>query len=253
MTTRKLTHAAATKERVPATKRRTKQEQREDSTERLLKAAEECFISKGYRATRTEEIGAKAGLTKGAVYFYFGEKSALLLLLLDRVQARVVTPLAERLKNAEGSPLERIRGFLLQQAKLAGEEPAMLLLPIIVTTEFAGSGELPERRVRSGYQRMTELLAQVIAEGQGSGVFRKDISATQQASLILALNDGAMLEWWRSEPRVVGRGLVDALYKVLMTGIKTLTEDGAGSGRAVSRSAPSSTRNKAGPKGRQET
>lgn len=204
-------------------KRRTKQQQRADSTALLLAAAEELFITKGFHATKTEEIGARAGLTKGAVYFYFGEKVAVLLALLQRVQTRVIEPLSERLQRGEGSPLMRIREFLLQQARLANEEPAMLLLPIMVSIEFAGTGELPEKRVRWGYQRTAELLTQVLAEGQADGTFRTDIPARQQASLILALNDGAMLEWWRSEPRVVGCELVNSLYAVLVSGIHTAT------------------------------
>lgn len=204
-------------------KRRTKQQQRDDSTALLLAAAEDLFITKGFHATKTEEIGARAGLTKGAVYFYFGEKVALLLALLQRVQTRVIEPLSQRLQSGEGSPLVRIREFLYQQARLANEEPAMLLLPIMVSIEFAGTGELPEKRVRWGYQRTAELLTQVIAEGQADGTFRTDIPARQQASLILALNDGAMLEWWRSEPRVVGGDLVNSLYAVLVSGIHTAT------------------------------
>ena len=207
----------------PPSKRRAKQQQRDDSTALLLAAAEELFITKGFHATKTEEIGARAGLTKGAVYFYFGEKMAVLLALLRRVQTRVIDPLVERLQGGEGSPSVRIRDFLHQQARLANEEPAMLLLPIMASIEFSGTGELPEKRVRWGYQRTAELLTQVLAEGQADGTFRTDIPARQQASLILALNDGVMLEWWRSEPRVVGGDVVNSLYAVLMSGIHTVS------------------------------
>lgn len=205
-------------------KRRTKQEQRDESIERILNAALQLFITKGFNATRTEEIGALAGLTKGAVYFYFGEKIAVLLALLERVQANVLEPLARRLERRRGSPFNRVRGFLLQQAKLARDDPGMLLLPIMVSIEFAGPDDEPGRRVRWGYRHTAGLLAAVIAEGQSEGVFRRDLKPAQQASLILALNDGAMLEWWRSEPRSTGRDLVDSLYTVLMFGIQSSPE-----------------------------
>lgn len=203
--------------------RRTNQEYREESVASLLQAAEELFITKGFHATKVEEIGARAGLTKGAVYFYFGEKNAVLLALLRRVQERVLDPLAERLESGEGSPMDQVRDFLLQQARLANEEPAMLLLPIMVSIEFAGTGEEADKRVRWGYQRTAELLGRAIERGQSKGLFRRDLSAAQLAALILALNDGAMLLWWRSAPRVIGRGLVDSIYTVLMSGMQVVT------------------------------
>lgn len=200
-------------------KRRTKREQRDASIEKILEAAEQLFITKGFHATTTEELGARAGLTKGAVYFYFGDKNAVLLSLLERVQAKVLTPLSEKLAEGKGSPLDRIREFLVHQAKMAKDAPAMLLLPIMVSIEFAGTGDLPEKQVKWGYRRTAQLLSKVIAEGQAEGVFRADMRAAQQASVILALNDGTMLEWWRSDRKITGRELFESLYAVLLSGI----------------------------------
>lgn len=208
-------------------KRRTKQEQRDASIEKILASAEHLFITKGFHATTTEELGAHAGLTKGSVYFYFGDKNNVLLNLLEKVQAKVLTPLIEKLEQGAGSPLERVREFLVHQARLAKEEPAMLLLPIMVSIEFAGTGELAEKRVKWGYRRTAQLLVKVITEGQAAGIFRCDLGAEQQASMILALNDGTMLEWWRSDKRIAGRGLFDALYAVLLSGIVQPASAGA--------------------------
>jgi AcrR family transcriptional regulator len=45
--------------------------------EQLLKAAQTFFVRKGYRATTTEAIARRAGLTKGALYFHFPSKEAV--------------------------------------------------------------------------------------------------------------------------------------------------------------------------------
>ena len=47
---------------------------RERSMNRLIQAAFELFVIRGYHATSLEAISSKAGLTKGSVYFYFGSK-----------------------------------------------------------------------------------------------------------------------------------------------------------------------------------
>jgi AcrR family transcriptional regulator len=58
----------------------------------LLQAALRLFVSQGYRSSNLEQISGAAQLTKGAVYFYFGSKEAVLLELLRRVQDVGVAP-----------------------------------------------------------------------------------------------------------------------------------------------------------------
>src|SRR3954471_5996047 len=49
-----------------------------DTRQRLLDAATEVFIEKGYEGTRVAEIARRAGLTTGAIYGNFGSKADLL-------------------------------------------------------------------------------------------------------------------------------------------------------------------------------
>ena len=64
--------------------RRSNEERREQSTEQVLASALTFFVTRGYRATSIDDIARAAGLTKGAVYFYFKGKVALLLELLSQ-------------------------------------------------------------------------------------------------------------------------------------------------------------------------
>lgn len=57
----------------------------EQRREQILKAALKLIAKKGYRATTTEEIATKAGLTKGAVYFHFKNKEEVLYQLLKSI------------------------------------------------------------------------------------------------------------------------------------------------------------------------
>src|SRR5579875_2257329 len=45
-----------------------------DSKERILAAALALFGERGYMATSVDDIAARAGLTKGALYYYFRDK-----------------------------------------------------------------------------------------------------------------------------------------------------------------------------------
>ncbi|MFA5889562.1 MAG: TetR/AcrR family transcriptional regulator [Actinomycetota bacterium] len=48
-----------------------------DTKERILDAALEVFGEHGYRAASIDEIAARAGATKGAIYYYFTDKDDL--------------------------------------------------------------------------------------------------------------------------------------------------------------------------------
>jgi AcrR family transcriptional regulator len=49
---------------------------------RLLEAAREVFLATGYRGATLDAIAARAGFTKGAVYWHFPNKPALFLALV---------------------------------------------------------------------------------------------------------------------------------------------------------------------------
>ena len=53
--------------------------------ERLLAAAIELFTGQGYAATSVREIVAAAGVTKPALYYWFGSKEGLYLALVGSI------------------------------------------------------------------------------------------------------------------------------------------------------------------------
>ena len=54
-----------------------RQRRKEARPQELLNAALELFVQKGYSATRSEEVAARAGVSKGTLYLYFPSKEEL--------------------------------------------------------------------------------------------------------------------------------------------------------------------------------
>ncbi len=77
---------------------------------RLLRSAQEVFLEEGIARSTLESISRRAGLTRGAFYFHFSNKEALIRELLETTrlpfQRYLVT--YERLKP-DAMPLEAIR------------------------------------------------------------------------------------------------------------------------------------------------
>lgn len=79
-----------------------------DTRDRLVTAAREAFARKGYAAASMEDITARAGLTRGALYHNFGGKKGLLQAVVDRIDAEMLARLTE-VRDRAKTPWE---GFL---------------------------------------------------------------------------------------------------------------------------------------------
>jgi AcrR family transcriptional regulator len=81
----------------------------------LLSAARELFVERGYAAVGTEEIVARAGVTRGALYHHFADKQDLFRAVHEQIEAELVAGIGERMAGVE-DPWELIvtglRAFL---------------------------------------------------------------------------------------------------------------------------------------------
>lgn len=199
--------------------RTSNQEHRELSVSAILNAAEFLFVTRGYNGTTTGDIGKLAGLTKGAVYFYFADKEALLLELLNRVRSNVMEPMREQLRNKQLTPTQRLTKFLEFGGVLSKDSPGSMLLPIVVTIELARSGSTAEQRVKAGYRKVAEEVQAVIKLGQLSGEFRRDLGAEELSRALIATNDGLLLECLRNDLEVQVEKLVNTLNAIILAGV----------------------------------
>jgi AcrR family transcriptional regulator len=192
---------------------------REDSINRLSEAAFQLFVSQGYHATSLDEIAQAAGLTKGAIFFYFASKEKLLLQLLDIAERAVVDPLLERLKDIEGSATDKVAGFFRFSSRHGGiEQPQKLLCLIKTSIEFRDRRNVIGARIRTIYSRIYRELESVISAGKERGEIG-DIPARELTSMIVATNDGMMLEWHRRGSQIDGPLFVRTVWMTFLDGI----------------------------------
>ena len=71
-----------------------------DTRERLVRAAIEVFLEKGYGGTRVQDIARRAGFTSGALYVHFPSRTALLGEAIIREGQTIMTALAEQIGSA---------------------------------------------------------------------------------------------------------------------------------------------------------
>ena len=69
--------------------RRSQEQRREQTRRALLGAARECFAQSGYRGAAAEEIVRRAGVSRGAMYHYFGDKLGLFREVVEEIEADI--------------------------------------------------------------------------------------------------------------------------------------------------------------------
>ncbi|UQA96323.1 TetR/AcrR family transcriptional regulator [Streptomyces halobius] len=182
--------------------------------QRLLATATRLFAEQGYDRTSVQEIVDAAGVTKGALYHYFGSKDDL----LHEVYGRVLRLQQERLDHFADAdaPVE-------QRLRDAAADVVVTTIENLDDTKifFRSMHHLsPEKdkQVRAERRRYHERFRALIEEGQRAGVFTADIPA----DLVVDYHFGSVHHlgtWYREDgplsPQRVADHLADLLLRAL--------------------------------------
>ncbi|MFF7159181.1 TetR family transcriptional regulator [Streptomyces sp. NPDC008139] len=139
--------------------------------ERLLAEATRLFAERGYDRTSVQEIVEAAGVTKGALYHYFGSKDDLLHEIYGRV-LRLQTERLDAIAARDTSVPDRL-------AEAAADVVVTSIQNLDDTKIFFRSIHqlAPEKQkaVRAERRRYHEKFRSLIEEGQRGGHFRPDL------------------------------------------------------------------------------
>lgn len=99
-------------------------QQPHQSKARLLDATIKVVRTKGYNATRVEDVCAEAGVTKGSFFHHFKSKDDLARAAVERWQEATTSLFANAPYHQAADPLDRVFAYLeFRKAILAGELP----------------------------------------------------------------------------------------------------------------------------------
>ena len=169
-----------------------KQDRVEFRKEQILQAATTVFARLGFHKARMDDIVEEAGLSKGAVYWYFDSKDEIITTILDRFFERELEDFRQISKGDEP-----IRDRLLKMMRNLSKEIESIadLMPIIYEFYAVAAREEAIRKTIQGYfNSHTTLLEDLINAGIDRGEFR-EVSPHDVALSLIALMEGCMLIW----------------------------------------------------------
>jgi TetR/AcrR family transcriptional regulator len=143
-----------------------------DRKRQLLAQAKQLFLMHGYQSTTTEKIAAAAGVTEPVLYRHFDSKKALFLEVLQEIrQATLQRCLRETIGVAD--PLAKLH--VMADIYLGSTREHALEFRIMHRALLDCDDQEIAALLRAFYLDSEALLAQVITEGQQTGVFRRNL------------------------------------------------------------------------------
>ena len=180
---------------VPARSARGEQSRRE-----LVSIAIDCFARYGYQGTSIDRIARAAGVTKGALYYHFKDKEALLFGALDdRIGGfeRVVVERVTKLRDPLAA-LYAVADTCVEQATRSNHRRFMLTLMVEALDTYPALSERFQQMMR----RFREFLANTVRIGQSKGVFRADVDPALAARIFVAGLFGTEMQYYQ-DPRTI--------------------------------------------------
>jgi AcrR family transcriptional regulator len=169
-----------------------KQDLSEIRKEQILQAATIVFARLGFYKARMDDIVEEAGLSKGAVYWYFDSKDEIITTILDRFMERSFENFRQ-ISQEDGPVPERLISMMHDLAKEI--EAISDLMPIIYEFYAVAAREESIRATIDKYfKRYTELLEELIKVGIERGELR-EVSPYEAALSLVSLMEGCMLIW----------------------------------------------------------
>lgn len=189
---------------------------------RLLEVARELFAERGYAAVGTEEIVARAAVTRGALYHHFADKRALFRAVHEQLEAELAEEIGQRIAaEAEAGTNPRAVLELGARAFLdACERPEIARIALVDSPAVLGWKEWREIDERYGLG----LVVTALEIGMESGAIRRQ-SAKPLAHLLLGAMGEAGMVIANAEDRVAARREIEPALLGLLDGLGEDLED----------------------------
>jgi AcrR family transcriptional regulator len=177
--------------------------------EALIEAALRLFTERGYAAVGTEEIVARAKVTRGALYHHFEDKRDLFRSVFERVEAGLMERIGTMMKTAKDPwelLLNGIRSFLD-----ACEEPAVKQVALTDAPSVLGWQEWREIDNRHGLGLTRTALEGAVA----AGVLRPIAVEPMAHLFVAALSEAAFVIAYADRPRRARAEVEQALVQLV--------------------------------------
>ncbi|SFN85268.1 transcriptional regulator, TetR family [Geodermatophilus obscurus] len=183
------------------------------SLDSLLDVAVAVFNERGYDATSMDELAARLGVTKSAIYHHVPGKVELLRLALDRALDALFAVTAEP-GAATGPAIDRLEHVVRGSVRvLAAELPFVTLLLRVRGNSPVEQAALARRR------EFDRIVTDLVRAAEEEGDVRPDVDPAVTSRLLFGTVN-SLTEWFRPGGSLTADDLADALVTTTFEGLR---------------------------------
>jgi AcrR family transcriptional regulator len=149
----------------------TRQRRKEARPQELLDAAIALFAEKGFAATRSDEVAARAGVSKGTLYLYYPSKEELFKAVVRNRLSTLIAEGEELVAGFEGSTSDLLEALLMTWWERVGATDASSIHKIILS-EVRNFPEIAQFYTDEVIRPADRLFSGAIQRGIDRGEFR---------------------------------------------------------------------------------
>lgn len=155
--------------------------------ERLLDAATELAVERGFEASGLREIAARAAVSSGMISYYFGDRQGLYEAMFRRAFDRVGQRVEALIQDPKRSDDDRLDELIRIQVEAIAADP---WLPQLIVREVLARAESPSREhfAKSVGGGPLVLMVRWLEEEQERGVLRSDFDPRMIAMTLASLS-----------------------------------------------------------------
>ncbi|WP_414475617.1 TetR/AcrR family transcriptional regulator [Microvirga sp. M2] len=138
----------------------------------ILEAAFEEFVQKGYAATRLEDVAARAGVTKGTIYFYFESKEQVFVAMVREFSRPLHVQAEEFAASSSSTAPEFLRAYLCYLYRILSTDPRSREIFRLLIAEASRFPELIDEHHQNFMGPVVKRLRQSLEAGSKKGEIR---------------------------------------------------------------------------------
>jgi len=143
-----------------------------EKQDRIINAAIKEFAQKGYDNASTNEIVKVAGISKGLLFHYFGNKKQLFLFLFDYCYTIIADDFYKKINMQEKDFFNRVRGAIIIKMDLMNKYPS--LFKFMEESYMEDSPEI-KVEIEKRFKEATDFNMGKVYEGIDFSKFREDM------------------------------------------------------------------------------
>jgi len=183
------------------------------SLDSLLDIAVEAFIERGYEATSMDELAARLGITKSAIYHHVASKTDLLRLALDRALDALFA-VTEEPGATTGPAIDRLEHVVRGSVRVLIDE-----LPFVTLLLRVRGNSDVERDALQRRRKFDRLVTELVRAAEDEGDVRPDVDPAITSRLLFGTVN-SLTEWYRPERGLSAGDLADALVTITFSGLR---------------------------------